>query len=365
MVSDRKGGVRSCPRSATASRSTISKPPEKPWHRRNRADVEPGRFTAEGEVAVNFAQLEYFLAVAQSKNFSHAAENSYVSQSSLSKQIKALEKELGVELFVRSSAGVSLTPAGEMFLRFAGKTHRDYETVLLSLGRYSAGAHLRVRLGALPLMGAYDLDSTLATFQIDNMSTQVDFFEREQANLLRRLEMDQVDVAIIRTDTLSRDEYDWVTLVRDEIVIVCSNHHPLARARQVALGELKDERFVMPDPQSAIHTIFCEECRKEGFFPNIIVMYARPRPLLTAVKRDIGISVFPREVAHITDEAALCCVPLQSPIYTEIGLVFRKDRKLTPWADKLVKFFASTYETPVARSTECSAPPSQSTACGC
>lgn len=301
---------------------------------------------------MNFAQLEYFLAVAQSKNFSHAAENSYVSQSSLSKQIKALEKELGVELFVRSSAGVSLTPAGEMFLRFAGKTHRDYETVLLSLGRYSAGAHLRVRLGALPLMGAYDLDSALAGFQIDNMSTQIDLFEREQANLLRRLEMDQVDVAIIRTDNLSRDEYDWVTLVRDEIVIVCSNHHPLARAHRIPLGELKDERFVMLDPQSALYTIFCEECRKEGFFPNIIFMYARPRPLVSAVKRDIGISALPQGLTHIKDEAALCCVPLQRPLYTEIGLVFRKDQRLTPWADKFVKFFASAYETPVARSTE-------------
>ena len=305
---------------------------------------------------MNFAQLEYFLAVARSKNFSRAAEDSYVSQSSLSKQIKALEKELGVELFVRSSAGVSLTPAGEMFLAFASKTHRDYECVLLSLGRYSAGAHLRVRLGALPLMGAYHLDSALATFQIDNMSTQIDLFEREQANLLRRLEMDQVDVAIIRTDNLSRDEYDWVTLVRDEIVIVCSNHHPLARAHQVALGELKDERFVMPDPQSAIYTIFCEECRKEGFFPNVIFMYARPRPLLSAVKRDIGISALPRGLTHTKDEAALCCAPLQSPIYTEIGLVFRKDRKLTPWADKLVKFFARVYETAAGPAQEESPP---------
>jgi len=301
---------------------------------------------------VDFVQLEHFLAVARSKKFSRAAENSYVSQSSLSKQIKALEEELGVELFVRSSAGVSLTPAGEMFLDFAGKTHRDYENILLGLGRYSAGAHLRVRLGALPLMEAYDLDSALADFQIDNMGTQIDLFEREQTNLLRRLDMDQVDVAIMRTDNLSRDEYDWVTLVRDEIVIVCSIHHPLARAHRIPVGELKDERFVMLDPQSDIYTIFVEECRTEGFFPNVIFMHARHRPLLSAVKRGIGISALPRGLTHVKDEAALCCVPLQHPLYTEIGLVFRKDQKLTPWADKLVKFFASAYETPVGPAPE-------------
>jgi len=296
---------------------------------------------------VNFAQLEYFLAVARSKNFSRAAEDSYVSQSCLSKQIKALEEELGVELFVRSSAGVSLTPAGEMFLTFATKTHRDCERVVLTLGRYSAEAHDRVRLGAAPLMEAYDIDSALADFQLDNMDTQVDLFEREQANLVRRLEMDQLDLAIMITDNLSRDEYDWVTLFRDEIVIVCSNQHPLARVHRVSLGELKDERFVMLDTNSANYAIVVEACRKVGFFPNISFMHTRHRPLLSAVKRGIGITALARGLTHTKDEAALCCVPLEDPIYMEVGLVFRKDRTLTPWAEKLVDHFASVYETPV------------------
>lgn len=295
---------------------------------------------------MNLAQLEYFLAVARSRNFSRAAENSYVSQSSLSKQIKALEKTLGVELFVRSSAGVSLTPAGELFLEFAGKTHREYEFVRLSLGRYSAAAQDRVRLGAVPLIEAYDLDSTLADFQIDNMGTQVDLVEREQANLLRRLEMDQLDVSIMITNNLSREKFDWVKLVRDEIVIVCSNHHPLARTHRVALGDLRDERFVMLDASSANYAIVGEECRKEGFFPNVTFTHTRHRPLLSAVKRGIGITALARGLTHTKDEAAFSCVPLDKPFYMETGLVFRRDRRLTPWTEKLVKFFASVYETP-------------------
>jgi LysR family transcriptional activator of glutamate synthase operon len=296
---------------------------------------------------MNFAQLEYFLAVARSRSFSRAAEDSYVSQSCLSKQIKSLEEELGVGLFVRSCAGVSLTPAGEMFLSFATKTHRDCEGILLSLGRYRAEAQDRVRLGAVPVMEAYDIDSALADFQIDNMGTQIDLFEREQSNLLRRLEMDQVDLAIMITNNLSRDEYDWVTLVRDEFVIVCSNQHPLARVHRIALGDLKDERFVMLDPHSANHAIFCEACRKEGFFPNVIFHHTRHRPLLSAVKKNIGITALARGLTHTKDESALTCIPLENPLYMEVGLVYRKDRKLTPWAEKLVDYFARVYETPV------------------
>lgn len=281
------------------------------------------------------------------KNFSRAAEDSYISQSSLSKQIKALEEELGVALFARSSSGVSLTAAGEQFLDFATKAHRECEGIRLTLGRYTFSGQDRVRLGAAPLMSAYDLDSTLADFQIDNMCTQVDVVEREQANLVRRLEMDQIDLAIMITNNLSREEYDWVPLVRDEIVIVCSNQHPLSRARRVALGDLKDERFVLLDSQSANYAIVCAACRKAGFFPNISFMHTRHRPLLAAVKRDIGITALARGLTHTKEETSLSCVPLEEPLLMEVGLVFRKDRELTPWADKLVKFFASVYETPI------------------
>jgi len=297
---------------------------------------------------MNLAQLEYFLAIARARSFSRAAEDSYVSQSCLSKQIKSLEEELGVGLFVRSSSGATLTPAGEMFLSFATKAHRDHESIVLSLARYRAEAQDRVRLGTVPLMAPYDLDSALADFQLDNMGTQVDVIEREQGSLVRRLEMDQIDAAILVTNDLSHDEYEWVPLVRDEIVIVCSNQHPLARAHRVALADLKDERFVMLDPQSANHSIVCAACRRAGFFPNIIFMHTRHRPLLSAVKRGIGITALARGLTHTRDESALTCVPLESPVYMEVGLVYRKDRELTPWARKLVDYFASVYATPIA-----------------
>jgi len=85
---------------------------------------------------------------------------------------------------------------------------------------------------------------------------------------------------------------------------------------------------------------------------GIIFMHTHHRPLLSAVKRDIGITALARGLTHTRDESALTCIPLESPLYTEIGLVFRKDRELMPWADKLVKFFASAYETPVGPAPE-------------
>jgi len=171
--------------------------------------------------------------------------------------------------------------------------------------------------------------------------------EREQTNLVRRLEMDQVDLAIMVTNGLSPDEYDWVPLVRDEIVVVCSNRHPLARSRRVAIGDLKDERFVLLDPASANYTIVTQHCREAGFFPNISFMHTRHRPLLSAVKRDIGITLLARALTHTKDESSLSCVPLNDPFFMEVGLVCRKGRQLTPWANALMKFFACMYAMPI------------------
>jgi LysR family transcriptional regulator, transcription activator of glutamate synthase operon len=294
-------------------------------------------------LAMNFAQLEYFLAIARTRKFAVAAEQAYVSQSSLSKQIKALEDELGVELFVRSPSGATLTPAGETFLEFAEKAFKEYESVRLRLEQYSHGAHLRIRVGALPLLSAYGLHWALSDFQVDNPDVQIDLYEREQSNLIRRLDMNQVDVAIVRTDNLSAEEYDWVPLFRDQIVAVCPATHPLARRHRVALSELRDERFVLLDQQSALHQYVVDACHRAGFAPNITFTHTRHEVLLSAVQRGLGITCLPRALAQVHCEPALVCVPLEEPIYTDVGLAFVRDRALTPWAQKLVDYLRTTH----------------------
>jgi len=293
---------------------------------------------------MNITQLEYFLAIAQTKKFSTAAEHAYVSQSCLSKQIKALEEELGADLFVR-------TAAGETFLDFALTTHRLYDGVLASLARYTASAAMRVRVGALPLMSAYNLHATIADYQVDNMDVQIDFYERNQGEIISRLKMDRLDAAILRTDLLSEDEYDWHPIVTDEIVVICSSSHPLARRKHVTTADLKDERFVMLDEQSAITSRFCSLCHDSGFFPNITYTHQRHEPLVAAVCRGLGISVLPRRLAQSGQQAGLHCVQLQDPIDTTIGLVTVHGRELSPPAERLVEFFRDRFPRPIESMT--------------
>lgn len=292
---------------------------------------------------MNSQQLEYFLAVAKGKRFSHAAEELFISQSSLSKQIKSLEEELGVDLFIREPAGAVLTPAGEVFYEYATRAWGDLESLLVNLAPYSRSALARVRVGALPLMTPYDLHADLSDFQVDNPTLLVEYWERNQGDIIGRLEMNRLDVAVLRTDRLSREAYDWVPLIRDEIMIIASRLHPLARRAQVALEELRNEGFVLIDRQSSIYCMFVEECRRHGFVPNVKFTHARHDAVVSAVTRNIGITPLPRGLVHGRSEALVSCIPLTEPLYSEVGLVWPKDRPLTPWAERLVAHFRDAY----------------------
>lgn len=307
--------------------------------------------SSEREVYVNFSQLQYFLAVAHEGKFSTAAESSYISQSSLSKQIKSLEEELDVDLFVRGAKGTTLTTAGEVFLEFATMTFRRYEDLLMRLEQYGTSAQHHVRLGALPLVTDYNLHADLADFQIDNTDVQIDFVERNQGEILRRMDLDRLDLSILRTDLLSSTEYEWIDLIRDEICIVCSVRHRFARRQSITLDMLLDQQFVLVDEQSAIAARFIEKCRQAGFRPNILFTYKRHELLIGVVGRNTGITALPRgmtrRISRDRSGAMITCIPMEEPLYTNVGLVKRRNHTLSPWADKFYEHFRRAYLEPV------------------
>src|SRR5256885_17003560 len=95
-------------------------------------------------------QLVYFLAVAETRHFTHAAERAHVAQPSLSKQIRALEGELGAPLFSRARGNVTLTPAGSVLLPIARRVLSDVDTARVEVGELVGLRHGRVRLGGTP-----------------------------------------------------------------------------------------------------------------------------------------------------------------------------------------------------------------------
>ncbi|MDR1413317.1 MAG: LysR family transcriptional regulator [Actinomycetes bacterium] len=285
------------------------------------------------------SQIEYFLAVARMGTLTAAAESEHASVSSLSKQIHKLEGELNATLFERhrGKRDVSLTPAGEVFYDFATELFDDQKAAIRLMQQYGSKRYSTLRVGSLPLVGCYGLASALTDFQTAHTGIKLEVYEREQANLTRRLDFGQVSFAIMRTNNLSPLKYSWKPLIQDRLVVALRSTHPLAGGKPVALSQLQGERWVTFDPDSNLYDSFLQMAQHSGFEPNVVASYSRHDLVLCAVRKGIGIALIPAGMLGHADDTVVAA-ELPTPVYSEIGLVSLRNRSLNANETLLLDF---------------------------
>ncbi|MDR1413315.1 MAG: LysR family transcriptional regulator [Actinomycetes bacterium] len=276
---------------------------------------------------MNFDQLTYFCAAAECRNFADASELILVSPSWVSKQISALERELGVSLFFRNPNGVRLTPAGTAFQIFAQKAIRNREQTLTRLAAYADSRKAHVRLGTLPLLAEHNFVALLGDFHATNPNIQVDLCERNQSELEQKLRLYQLDLAIMRPSLLNADIYEWFMLITDYLHIIVNKSHPLAGCTEVSLSEIADERFVLIHQESTLSQTFLAACARQRIMPNVRLYHKRHELLLSSVSKGIGISALPKKLvqADAYYKDLVVCVPLKEQIMADLALVHRRD----------------------------------------
>lgn len=146
---------------------------------------------------MQFQQLLYFVAVAETRHFTRAAERVHVAQPSLSQQIKALERELGAELFSRARGNITLTDAGETLLPLARRILADADTARLEVQELAQLRRGRVRLGATPSICTGLLPDVLRAFHDAHPGIELLIEESGSLDLVRELARGALDLALI------------------------------------------------------------------------------------------------------------------------------------------------------------------------
>ncbi|WP_296140108.1 LysR family transcriptional regulator [uncultured Tessaracoccus sp.] len=292
-------------------------------------------------------QLRYFLGVVEYGKFVTAAENLFLSQSSLSKQISALEKEVGVRLLLRGRGRVELTVAGETFLPFAQEICDQHRRMVLAMSRFDASARQLVTLGTLPLLGCYDLSSMLAEFSLEHRHVQVDVLEREQDHLVHSLSLAQADLAVLRTDYLPEEDFVRWPLIHDEVVLVAPGRHPFAGRRQLDLRELDGVPMIVMHRQSALSKLVADVMHGEGLMFNPILRHSRHEPLLTAVHEGLGVALMPSRLVRDVHWRDLVTVPLRQQFTTELSLVRPAGSAMAPSVAEFWDFVVERFPHPL------------------
>lgn len=277
---------------------------------------------------VHYNQIEYFLAIVNSGGFSRAAEAIFISQSSLSKQIKSLEEELGTELFNRKTPGCNLTESGEIFLKYATAVKQQHIELMETLGSGTKNT-LNIKLGALPIMsvGAYEFTSVIADFQAEHLNYNVEYIEKDQRSILSLLNNNELDFAIVRTDDPNlAAKYDILPLCMDEFVLVCSRSHRLSGKKLVTLKELANENFLLLEQKSQIYHICITALTKANVSPKVVYSNTRHNMILEMVAKNIGITIMPKNLA-LSSKFNTKIIKLNDSFYSKVSLIRNKNTK--------------------------------------
>ncbi len=194
---------------------------------------------------VDLQQMRYVDAIAREGSFTRAAEQCFVVQSALSHRVKALETELKVQLFARTSRRVELTAAGEAFLVAARESLAAAERAVADAAAATGEIRGTVTIGVIPTVTAIDVPRTLAGFRADHPAVGIRLRGASSEQLVSEVVEGRVDVALLGLpDTGPPQGVASRELLRQRLVAVLPVDHPLAARRRLRLADLADETFV-------------------------------------------------------------------------------------------------------------------------
>lgn len=208
--------------------------------------------------------LKEFVHLAEVGNFLTASEDLFISQSSLSKHIKAIENELGVQLFNRTTRKVKLTEAGETLLihaREIAKQQTEYTKKIKKILNCQGDV---VSLGALPTMAQYDITDIVYTFQRKHPDLKLNLIMSDTNDLKQKLDDGVLDLAFLR-EIDQDDELYRIFFTNDNLVAVIPNKHPLSSCDSIRLEQLKNEDLCVMAQGTMLYELCDKLCKQTGF----------------------------------------------------------------------------------------------------
>ncbi|HEX7353646.1 MAG TPA: LysR substrate-binding domain-containing protein [Mycobacteriales bacterium] len=237
-------------------------------------------------------QLRYVVAVAEERHFTRAAETLHVSQPSLSQQVKALEAELGAELFDRTRGAVTLTAAGEAFLPWARRALADLAAARADVRELQGRRRGQLALGATPSLTTGLLPPVLARLHASYPGIELRLHEAGSPDLARQVVDGRLDLALVILPT-AQAGVATVALAEEELVLAVPPGHPLAASDRLPVEALRDLPLVVFRDGYDLRVRTYALCRDAGFEPTLAVEGGEMDGVLALAAAGLGPTVVP------------------------------------------------------------------------
>jgi len=288
---------------------------------------------------MNFRALQYLVKLAELKNFSRAAEACFVSQPTLSTQIRKLEEELGVSLVERAPRNVMLTPVGEDIAHRARHVLRDVEHIKTAARRSKNPATGTIKLGIFPTLAPYLLPHVIPEIRENFPELKLQLAEEKTEDILRMLDQGQLDAGLL---ALPVDEpgLDVEVLFEEPFVAAMPANHPLTDKKTLCINDLEGEELLLLEEGHCLRQHALEVCKLAGAHERVDFHATSMETLRQMVATNAGITLMPvlavKPPIPKTDNISLRPFSAPAPSRT-IVLVWRNSSPLGPFLRQLAE----------------------------
>jgi DNA-binding transcriptional LysR family regulator len=243
-------------------------------------------------------QLKAFLAIAEARTFTAAAQRIHYTQAALSMQIKQLEKEVGLPLFLRMPRRVVLTEAGERLIERAHLILREHDAALAELAELAGAEHGRLRVGSASGMVSADaLPAILKMLRKGHAHAEVSVRSGTSEELVKKILAGELDLAFVSLPVQARN-IETELLSQDQLVAIASPRHPLARQRVVSAFALAGERLILGERGGNTRRLIDEFFSEAGLKPTVTMELSRQAAIKNMVAAGMGVGIVPLSTAR-------------------------------------------------------------------
>jgi DNA-binding transcriptional LysR family regulator len=287
--------------------------------------------------------LRYFIAAAEEENISRAALKLHVSQPGISRQIRDLEDEIGVELFQRTAKSLKLTEAGRVFLKESRVVLQRADDAIKNARAVSAGTG-ELHVGYAPSLTARFLPQTLRAFQTAMPKVRVKLHDCSSEEMLTGLRAGRLHLAltVLANPRISR-EFNFTELTRDSLLLAVPPKHPLAKSRGVTLQQAVNEPLVSysrkdyPEAYKMVVDLFAGVKPK----PRIVEEHDSVSSLIAAIESGAGVAVVPNSL-KCTAGWRLKFVPFSPALKPLVVGAFWQKKPLSAASEKFLQCATET-----------------------
>lgn len=268
-------------------------------------------------------QLEYFVAVAEEANFTRAAARVHISQSGVSAQVRALERELGAELIDRSGGTATLTTAGLAALAQARATLAAAGSVRQSVHDVADLLRGSLRVGMVTACTVPPLFDALAHFHSEHPGVELALQEDNSDRLVADVRAGEMDLALVGIAARVPAGLESMVVTDERIVAAVPPGHPLATRSAATLAQVCAHPIVAMPAGTGIRAVFDRDCAGAGLSPVIMLQASAPDAVADLATRGLGVAILSASMAAVYADRLICVELADSHTAALLALVWR------------------------------------------